>query len=187
MGDETGQDEQDFSGFTGLESDFGAKAARRGRLALPCQPFSHRVGRTVLGEPGCVPQRSNARKFSGFSERENSRLSRGGAEARRSFRGATLRDASGGGHAVEVPDFPTSLGGPDSPTPQGRGGLGGGAIRIVSRAASRSKATPEGSPRPSPYGGLALQPFAVCFCARPSRTFENPELPRRGKNFPRRG
>jgi hypothetical protein len=27
-------------------------------------------------------------------------------------------------HGVEVPDFPAGLGGPDSPTPQGRGGLG---------------------------------------------------------------
>jgi hypothetical protein len=32
----------------------GAEAARRGRLALPLQPFPHWVGRTDSGEPGCL-------------------------------------------------------------------------------------------------------------------------------------
>jgi hypothetical protein len=40
------------------ESESGAKTARRGRLALPWQPFPHWVGRTVSGEPGCHPQRN---------------------------------------------------------------------------------------------------------------------------------
>jgi hypothetical protein len=36
-------------------------------------------------------------------------------------------------HTVEVPDFSSGLGGPDSPAPRGRGGLGRRAIRITIR------------------------------------------------------